>query len=519
MINLTSEINSMMVERDMKFQEVTSLIKDMLRSAYKRKFGTEENVEVKFYEDSKKNYYVEIFAKKLVVAEEDYFNAVTEIPLDEAREVASDDVEIGDELEISLDPKSFEYSAVQSAKQRGQAVSKELTDDKTYYKAKSMEFSLVKGELKKKSKNGTDWFVDIGFGDENLAVFPLRGQSPRETYDLGDNLRFFVEKVDKGDDEIVRDPKTGKAKKKKKGVKIYLSRSSKEFVKALLENTFREDINNGNLVIKAIARQPGIRTKIAVDTKKADVDPVGTAVGKAGQKIQQIMSELEGEKIDVVRYNTDPIVFIANALIPAQVQRVIEVDPQTKYAIAIVDDSQQGIAIGQNGVNVKLAKALCDWLIDVKTKTQFNEMESTLLIHENVGSLFKNDEENENAENAEVASSQEEPVKEEKKEEPISNEKLGINEDETPITDIGLSDELVKKLHDIDIWAIEEFFEYSNEELLERGLSQSDIDTVRGSVEIVTDEEEDSFECPICHKMVPSGVTVCPNCGAEFEFE
>ncbi len=506
MINLTSEINSMMAERDMKLNEVTSLIRDMLRSAYKRKFGTDENVKIKFYSDSKHNYFVEIYAKKEVVKEEDYYNAVTQIPLDEAIEFAGEDsgIDVGDELEISLDPKSFEYSAVQSAKQRGQAVTREITDDKVYYKAKSMEFTLIKGVLKKMGRNTSDWFVDIGFGDENLAVFPVRGQSPRETYELGDTLRFYVEKVDKGEEDEVRDPKSGKIRKKKKGVKIYLSRASKEFVKALLETQLREELENGSVVIKGIARQAGVRTKIAVDTKKSDTDPVGTTVGKDGLKIKTIMNELEGEKIDIIRYDSDPIVFIANALIPAQVQRVVEVDPQSKYAIAIVDDSQQGYAIGQGGVNVKLAKTLCDWVIDVKTKTQFNEMDSTLLIHETVGSLFKN-EDGEEVEN---------------QSEPLTNDRIGIAEDETPIADCGFDDKLVEKLHNMDIWSIEEFFEYSNEELLERGLSQEEIDCVRNNVEIVTEEEEsESFECPVCHELVPNTSTVCPHCGAEFEFE
>ena len=506
MINLTSEINSMMAERDMKLNEVTSLIRDMLRSAYKRKFGTDENVKIKFYSDSKHNYFVEIYAKKEVVKEEDYYNAVTQIPLDEAIEFAGEDsgIDCGDELEISLDPKSFEYSAVQSAKQRGQAVTREITDDKVYYKAKSMEFTLIKGVLKKMGRNTSDWFVDIGFGDENLAVFPVRGQSPRETYELGDTLRFYVEKVDKGDEDEVKDPKTGKIRKKKKGVKIYLSRASKEFVKALLETQLREELENGSVVIKGIARQAGVRTKIAVDTKKSDTDPVGTTVGKDGLKIKTIMNELEGEKIDIIRYDSDPIVFIANALIPAQVQRVVEVDPQSKYAIAIVDDSQQGYAIGQGGVNVKLAKTLCDWVIDVKTKTQFNEMDSTLLIHETVGSLFNNGD----GDNTEETS------------EPLTNDKIGIAEDETPIADCGFDDKLVEKLHNMDIWSIEEFFEYSNEELLERGLSQEEIDCVRNNVEIVTEEEEsESFECPVCHELVPNTSTVCPHCGAEFEFE
>ena len=512
MIDLTSDIRDMMAQKDMSLKEVKSIITDMLKSAYKRKFGTDENAEVKFFTKKKDSsrIYVDILSKKTVDEEEDFFNEVTEIPYDEAVVLAGDEVEVGDTLEIPLNPRTFEYSAVQSAKQRGQQVSKEMTDDKTFIKAKSMEFTLVKGELKKIGKNNSDWLVDVGFGEENLAVFPLRGQSPRETYDMGDTLRFFVEKVDRGDEVITRDTKTGKTKKKKRGVKISLSRSCKEFVKCLLEAQLREEIDNGTVVIKSIARQVGVRTKVAVDTKKSDTDPVGATVGKAGCKIQTITNEIAGEKIDVVRYNEDPIVLIANALTPAQVQRVVEIDPVSKYAVAIVDDKDQGLAIGQNGVNVKLAKTLCDWVIDVKTKSQFNEMDQTQLIHETVGSLFKDNEAP--LENVEK---KEEVVK------TLTNEEIGIAEGETPISDIGLDPHLVKKLHNADIWSIEEFFDYTDEELLERGISAEEIEAVKGSVEIVTEEEEGdgSFECPVCHEIVPAGSTSCPNCGAEFEFE
>ena len=512
MIDLTSDIRDMMAQKDMSLKEVKSIITDMLKSAYKRKFGTDENAEVKFFTKKKDSsrIYVDILSKKTVVEEEDFFNEVTEIPYDEAVVLAGDEVEVSDTLEIPLNPRTFEYSAVQSAKQRGQQVSKEMTDDKTFIKAKSMEFTLVKGELKKIGKNNSDWLVDVGFGEENLAVFPLRGQSPRETYDMGDTLRFFVEKVDRGDEVITRDTKTGKTKKKKRGVKISLSRSCKEFVKCLLEAQLREEIDNGTVVIKSIARQVGVRTKVAVDTKKSDTDPVGATVGKAGCKIQTITNEIAGEKIDVVRYNEDPIVLIANALTPAQVQRVVEIDPVSKYAVAIVDDKDQGLAIGQNGVNVKLAKTLCDWVIDVKTKSQFNEMDQTQLIHETVGSLFKDNEAP--LENVEE---KEEVVK------TLTNEEIGIAEGETPISDIGLDPHLVKKLHNADIWSIEEFFDYTDEELLERGISAEEIEAVKGSVEIVTEEEEGdgSFECPVCHEIVPAGSTSCPNCGAEFEFE
>ena len=273
-------------------------------------------------------------------------------------------------------------------------------------------------------------------------------------------------------------------------------------MKALIENEVPE-ISSGDVEIRAIARHAGVRTKVAVDTRKSDIDPVGSTVGKAGTRIQTVMTECEGEKIDVVRYSDDPLVFIANALIPAQVRRVVTIDPSTKHVVAIVDDSQLGIAIGQGGVNVKLAKALCDWNIEVKTQDQFNEMEETMEIYRNVDSLFKSDD-----------------AAEEAKEEPLTNDEIGIDPDDTPLTDIGLDESLVKKLHDVDIWSIQEFFDYSDEELHEKGLTDEEIAVVRNSVEISEEDEEDgTFECPICHTELPAGTEVCPNCGAEFEFE
>ena len=202
-----------------------------------------------------------------------------------------------------------------------------------------------------------------------------------------------------------------------------------------------------------------------------------------------------------MRYSDDPLVFIANALIPAQVRRVVTIDPATKHVVAIVDDNQLGIAIGQSGVNVKLAKMLCDWNIEVKTQDQFNEMEETMQIYKNVDSLFKSEGEEEEA-----------PV--------LTNSEIGIDPDDTPLTDIGLDDKLVSKLHDVDIWSIQEFFDYTDDELREKGLSDDEIATVRNSVEVEEEAAEGGvFECPICHTELPAGTEVCPNCGAEFEFE
>ena len=497
MLDLTDEINSMISERHMDEEKVLSLIRDMLVSAYKRKFGTDENAVVRFFPNKAgdENRAVEIYSVKEVVDEENWYDRVKQIPLDEAQSLA-EGVEIGDSLEIPLDPKNFEYSAVQSAKQRSQQVVKEYNTDRVYVDAKAMEGKLVIGEVKKSLRNG-DFLVNLNLEDTD-AIFPVRGQSPRESYEIQEKLKFFVEKVDRGEENRGRD--AFRNKQKRGGVRILLSRASKEFVRALIENEVPE-ITTGDVEIKAIARHAGVRTKVAVDTRKTDIDPVGSTVGKAGTRIQTVMTECEGEKIDVVRYSDDPLVFIANALIPAQVRRVVTIDPATKHVVAIVDDNQLGIAIGQSGVNVKLAKMLCDWNIEVKTQDQFNEMEETMQIYKNVDSLFKSEGEEEEA-----------PV--------LTNSEIGIDPDDTPLTDIGLDDKLVSKLHDVDIWSIQEFFDYTDDELREKGLSDDEIATVRNSVEV---EEEEAgggvFECPICHTELPAGTEVCPNCGAEFEFE
>lgn len=487
-LDLRVEIDSMINERNMSEEQVLSLINDMIKSAYKRKYGTDENCLIEF-DDS--NRVMSVYQIKKVVAEENWYSESMEIPLDEALELV-DDVEIGDELKIEMDPKTFEASSVQSAKQRSQQIVKEYYNDKLYADAKRKEGKLIYGEIKRRRDNG-DYGVNLNLDVE--ATFPVRSQSPRETYSIQQKYKFLVERVDKADSQSDSQRK-GKGAK---GVRIYLTRGSKDFVKALVENEVPE-ISSGDVEIKSIARQAGVRTKIAVDTHKTDVDPVGAVVGAKGSRIQTVMTECEGEKIDVVRYSSDPLVFVANALIPAQVQRVVTIDPASKHIVAIVDDNQLGIAIGQAGVNVKLAKMLCDWNIEVKTPAQFAEMEETQKIYENVEDLFSPEVVGEEAVDS------------------ISNDQIGIAPDDTPISDIGLSDGLVEKLHARDIWSVEEFFDYTEDELVELGFSADEIQEVKSNV-VIEEEEEYSFECPNCHSILAAGTTVCPNCGVEFEFE
>ena len=495
-LDLTSEINAMISDRNMSEEQVISLIHDMIKSAYKKKYGTDENCLIEFDDTMRK---MSVYQIRKVVKEENWYSEFTEIPVEDAIELTgSDDIAEGDEVKILLDPKNFESASVQSAKQRGQQIVKEYFNDKLYADNKRKEGKLIYGEIKRKKDNG-DYAVNIGLDIE--ANFPLRAQSPRESYSIQQKYKFLVERVEKAD--AAGEPRKGR-KDRERGVRIFLTRSSKDFVRALVENEVPE-IASGEVEIRSIARQAGVRTKIAVDTRKSDIDPVGAVVGAKGLRIQAVMTECEGEKIDIIRYSEDPLVFIAYALIPAQVQRVVVMDPRSKHIVAIVDDNQLGIAIGQGGVNVKLAKMLCDWNIEVKTPSQFAEMEQTQRIYENVEGLFKNDEESEN-----IETDAEEPK--------YSNEDIGIAPDDTPISEIGLDNALVEKLQKRDIWSVEEFFEYSDEELKDLGFTDEEIQEVR-SVVVIEEDDEYSFECPNCHSVLPAGTTKCPNCGVEFEFE
>ena len=508
-LNLKEEIDAMINERNMDEEQVLSLIEDMIKSAYRRKFGTDENVKIVF-EDDKRT--MRVIQSKKVVEEENWYSEHTEIPLDDAEALLGEgNVKVGDIVEIELDPKTFETSSVQSAKQRGQQIVKEYYNDKVYADAKRKEGKLIYGEITHERDDGG---YSVNLNMEIEAIFPPRAQSPRETYSVQQKYKFLVERVEKADSPNEKAEEGRRRGRGQRGVRIYLTRASKDFIKALIENEVPE-IGNGDVEIKAIVRQAGVRTKIAVDSKKTDIDPVGAVVGAKGSRIQTVKNECEGEMIDVVRYSSDPLEFIANALIPAQIEKVVIIDLDSKHVVAVVDDNQLGLAIGQQGVNVKLAKAITDWNIEVKTPEQFDQMSEIRKIYTEAEGLF-NDEESVSEESvpaaAAVASVEEEAMNE-KPEETYEEE---LSEDEMSIDELNLSPELTKKLKSVGINSVQKFFDLDEESLLKKGISEEEIKEVNDSVEI---EEENEFECPACHQMVPEGSTVCPYCGAEFEFE
>ncbi len=490
-------IRSMVAEKNISEELVISTIEDILRAAYKRKFGTDENAVIEFSEDYTS---VELASRRQIVDDDEWYNEVTEIPLSEAKEI-HEECEIGDELLIPVDFKEFDRISVQSAKQRAHQSFRDIQKDTLYSEFKTKEGQLIIGYYRRQAPTG-DIYVDIGSTE---GLLPRRNQSSRESYQSNDKIKCYVESVEKAE----------------RGVRVILSRTSSELIRKLFEVEVPEIAQNQIDIIK-IVREAGYRTKVAVASRNDDIDPVGACVGLKGNRIQTIMSEIEGEKIDILRYDSNPINYIHNALSPAQVKDVVVLDKNIYHAVAIVDDSQLSLAIGKQGLNVRLANKLVDWMIDVKTQSQFDEMDIAKEARSRVESIFMDEQEYYNEEL--VAQNDEEmPVVQEGE---IASADDFVDEDEIALSELPLDEILLKKLHFHDVYSVEEFINLSEEDLASfSDLSEEEIiaikDTINEYVDIVEDEEETETEyvCPNCGSPITEDMSVCPNCGTGLVFE
>jgi N utilization substance protein A len=473
-------------ERGITEDLVLATIEEFLMAAYKKTFGTSDNAVIRFSESGGE---VAIYAKKIIVEDDDLYDPVSEIELAEALEL-NEDGEIGDELLIEIDPKDFDRGAVQSAKQKARQNLREIQKDTLYSEFKDKVGEMIIGYFQRE-KNGTI-FVDLG---KTEGILPRRFQSPREEYHHGDRIKAMIAEV----------------KKAPTGLEIILSRSHGEFVKRIFELEVPE-IYDGTVEVFKIVREPGYRTKVAVYSTRDDVDPVGACVGLKGVRIQAIVRELEGEKIDILKYDNDPITFMRNALSPAEVQDVVVLDGGKRQALAIVPEQQLSLAIGKQGLNVRLANRLVDWNIDVKTEAQFSEMDVSLEISRAATNLFS-----------------------------------GIGQEEEEITRIGelpdISERLVALLKENGIELIETLIILTAGELAGlTGLTPVDVDQIQkiieDNVEIIESEEEvlddgveageptdgaedevETYECPECEKPITADMNICPNCGVGLSFE
>ena len=478
MSEMADAIRALMDEKGCSEDSVKQTIEKALKAAYKRTFGTDENAIVTFEDDLSDVY---IFSRKTVV--DGVYDPVIEIELEEAKEL-SDEVEEGDEIDIQLDPKSFERSAVSTGKQTAHQGLTESLKTSLYNEYKDKVGEVIIGYYQRE-RNGTI-FVDLGAKVE--GVLPLKYQSKLEHYEKNDRIRALIAEV----------------KPSNTGLQLILSRSDARLVSNILETEVPE-ISDGTIEIQRIVRDAGYRTKIAVSTNREDVDPVGACVGLKGVRIQNVIRELLGEKIDVLRYDADPTVFIKNALLPAQVERVIILDNDKRQALAIVEDSQFSLAIGRQGQNVRLANKLCDWNIDVKTIDQASEMDlSEIATVQNAENLFDGSYD-------EITTVQELP---------------------------GVDERVASLLKEKGIEDIERFVEaFDNDQIHIDGVSADDLEAVNelieSNVQFVEEEtaeeenketdsesaDEEEYFCPECGAKITLDMTHCPACGVEFEFE
>ncbi len=507
---------------------VLDLVEQALKAAYKKQFGTDSNAV--FNRDSGK-----IYSQKTIVdfVEDD----VLEISLEDAKKLV-EDCEIGDELLVEVDPKSFKANAVLVGKQRVNQFLREMQKDALYTEYKTKIGEIIIGYYHRE-KNG-HIYVDLGKVE---GLLPQRFQSPRDHF--GRNTAAGEE------DRIKALVKEVKKHRKSNVVQLILSRTDTEFVRKIMELEIPE-IENGIVEIHNIVREAGQRTKIAVSSSREDIDPVGACVGAKGVRIQAVITELENEKIDILPYSDDPAIYIRNALSPAEVINVIITDYEKRSALAIVADSQLSLAIGKQGVNVRLANRLVDWNIEVKTEEQFKEMDIYSDQRRAAEALFVDEEMDDeyqemDDEYEEISSVSELPgITEEIIEVLRSNDKDDIQElinmtnNEIKALE-GMSEEMAKELIEIIATAVEVVEEddesYEEDELEssdeaamdashdyveEKEIAEQDLDENEDKDELNENEEtegDEELECPECGHPITVDISECPNCGIELVFE
>lgn len=336
-------INQLSAERDLPVQVVLEAVEAALVSAYKRDHGAGQNVTAKIDTD---RGTIRVFVHKQVVETVD--DERTEIALEEARKI-DPEAKVGQTLAIEVTPNNFGRIAAQTAKQVIMQRIREAERERVYAEYAEKEGEIVIGTV----RSVGDYGIVLSLGKAE-AHLPRSEQIHGERYRPGDRIKAYVTEVEKGT----------------KGVKITVSRTHRNMLKRLLELEVPE-IFNGIVEIKAIAREPGSRSKVAVTSLQPGVDPVGSCVGMRGVRIQNIVNELNGEKIDVVEWSPDVATFIANALSPAKVLNVLlDESTDTRTATVIVPENQLSLAIGREGQNARLAARLTGWRIDIKSATE-----------------------------------------------------------------------------------------------------------------------------------------------------
>lgn len=332
-------------EKGIKKEYLLESIETALVTAYKRNFDSSENVKVVM---DKKTGATYIYSVKEVV--ETVNNSTQEISLADAKKI-NKSVQIGDSVDVEIVPKNFGRIAAQTAKQVIVQKIREAEREIIYSEYSDQKGEIVSGPIQKADKGIV--VMDLG---KIEGVMPLKEQVPTEHYRVNDKIKAYVIDVEKGE---------------KGAPQVIVSRSKADFVRKLLEFEIPE-IYEGLIEIKSVSRDPGKRSKVAVYSQDPNIDPVGSCVGQKGIRIQNVINELNGEKIDIIEWNPDISIFIASALLPAKIMAV-DSKEEERFAQVIVPDDQLSLAIGKAGQNARLAAKLTNWKIDIKSESQFRK--------------------------------------------------------------------------------------------------------------------------------------------------
>lgn len=359
-MDLTKVLDQVGREKGVEKETLINTLEEAVRAAARKKYGQNYDLEISFNEELGE---IEIFEFKEVV--ENVTNENLEVTLEQAKEIDPDAV-LGDSLGIRMETDDLGRVAAQSAKQVIMQRLREAERNNVFDDFKDRRGEIVHGVVQRFDKGAI--IVNLG---RTEAELPVKEQIPKETYRQGDRIRAYILEV----------------KQFSRGSQIILSRTHPNFLSVLFENEVPE-IAEGIVNIIQVAREPGSRAKIAVTSRDSDVDPVGACVGMKGSRVQAVVQELRGEKIDIVTWDSDPAKFICNALAPADIIRVI-VDESNHSMGVVVPDDQLSLAIGRKGQNVRLASKISGWSLDVTSESNYNntlkEAYNSLLSIEEVG--------------------------------------------------------------------------------------------------------------------------------------
>ncbi len=338
-------IDQISKEKGISREILLDALRSALLSAARKRFGGRTNIDLNI---DPKTYGITFFETRNVVGT--VKNADEEIAVDKAQQIMPEAVE-GDKIIIPLNLRDFSRIAAQTAKQVIFQKMREAERDVIFNEFRGKVGQIISGTVMRKEKGV--YFINLG---KTEAILPIKDALPNENLKRGDAIRAYIEQV----------------KISPKGPAILITRSSPQFVASLFRMEVPE-INDGLVIIKDIVREPGERTKLAVFTKNPSIDPVGACVGMKGTRVQSIVRELRGERIDIIPWTDDPRQLVARALSPASVDR-IGINEETKTAMVIVNDQQLSLAIGKRGQNVRLAMKLTGWDIDILSESEYSKM-------------------------------------------------------------------------------------------------------------------------------------------------